>query len=130
MHIQLNPSSGVPIYRQIVDEVRAAFLDGHLREGERLPSVRQLASELGINPATVVKAYDQLEQERLIARRQGQGAFVSDGVQPLLPEERERKLDQLTRQLAINGRRLGYTEREILRRLQRQLKKLRPPDRS
>ncbi len=126
MHIHLNPSSGVPIYRQITDEVKVAFLRGSIRPGDRMPSVRELAGNLGINPTTVVKAYDQLENESLIVRRQGQGAFVADGMQLIHPQALSNLMTQAARQMAIEGRRLGLSEIELLAFLQEELAKLRP----
>jgi len=127
--IDINPNSGIPLYRQIVSSVKAAFLRGYIRPGERLPSVRELAAHLGVNPTTIVKAYDRLEHERLIVRRQGQGAFVADGQQPLHPEERVEILTKHAAQLAIEGRRLGLTERELLELLREELRQLRPEKR-
>jgi len=129
LRIHINPNSGVALYRQIADEVKAAFLRGFIKPGERLPSVRELAVELGMNPTTIVKAYDLLEHERLINRRQGKGAFVADGQQPLHPEERSAHLVKLSKQLAIEGRRLGLSETELVSLLKDELRTLRPTKR-
>ncbi len=119
----------MPLYRQIANEVKAAFLSSRLQAGERLPSVRELAAELAMNPTTIVKAYDLLENERLIVRRQGQGAFVADGRQPLPAGERHALIERLASQLAIEGRRVGLSEDQIEAALRVQLSKLRPgPD--
>lgn len=129
LHLHLQPHSGVPLYRQIVDEVQAACLRGALRPGERLPSVRELATRLGVNPTTIVKAYDTLEGDRRIARHQGQGAFVADA-EPALPErEKEARLARLAGDLAREGRRLGCTETEVVALLRAQLRALRPGER-
>lgn len=126
LRIQIRPNSGLPLYRQIANEVKAAFLRGYVRPGERLPSVRELASELGINPTTVVKAYDLLDRERLVVRRQGQGAFVAGGDEPLRPEERDARIGELAQELALEGRRLGFTEEAIGELVRRELRALRP----
>ncbi|MFO1010216.1 MAG: GntR family transcriptional regulator [Planctomycetota bacterium] len=126
MRIQLAPNSGVPLFRQVANQVKAAFLRGHLAPGDRLPSVRELAKELAINPTTVVKAYEQLERERVITCRQGQGAFVTGGVEPLHQDEREELLSQHASELAREGRRLGMSEQQLLALLESELKKLRP----
>jgi len=126
LHIRINPSSGQPFYRQIADQVKADFLRGFLEAGEQLPSVRELAAELAMNPTTIVKAYDLLENERLIVRRQGKGAFVADGKQPMHAKERAQILRELAARLALEGRRLGLEEHDIEALLQAELKKLRP----
>jgi len=74
---QLDGSSGVPPYLQLVHQVRQSLLLGYLREGDRLPTVKDLAGELAINPNTVVKAYRQLEHEGLAGGRPGQGTFIT-----------------------------------------------------
>lgn len=76
MLIRLNPSSGVPIYLQIVQQIRHSIEIGALTEGDQLPAIRTLAEEIIVSPNTVVKAYDDLEQEGLIRLRQGAGAYV------------------------------------------------------
>jgi len=76
MLIRLNPSSGVPIYLQIVEQIRHSIEIGALTEGDQLPAIRTLAEELIVSPNTVVKAYDDLEQEGLIRLRHGAGAYV------------------------------------------------------
>jgi GntR family transcriptional regulator len=76
MIIRLHPSSGVPIYLQIVEQVRHSIEIGALLEGDQLPTIRTLAEELVVSPNTVVKAYDDLEQRGLIRLRHGAGAFV------------------------------------------------------
>lgn len=74
---QLDGSSGVPPYLQLVHQVRQSVLLGYLREGDRLPTVKELAGDLAINPNTVVKAYRQLEHEGLAGGRPGQGTFIT-----------------------------------------------------
>ena len=129
LHIHIQPHAGPPLYQQIVDEVKSAFLRGAVEAGERLPSVRELAVTLGVNPTTVVKAYDTLANERLIVRRQGQGAFVADGKPALAPEEKESLLAELAHRLALEGLRLGWTETELVAQLRAELRALRPDKR-
>jgi GntR family transcriptional regulator len=74
---RLDGSSGVPPYLQIVHQVRQSLLLGYLREGDRLPTVKEVAGDLAINPNTVVKAYRQLEHEGLAGGRPGQGTFIT-----------------------------------------------------
>jgi GntR family transcriptional regulator len=83
---RLDGSSGVPPYLQIVHQVRQSLLLGYLQEGDRLPTVKDVASDLVINPNTVVKAYRQLEHEGLAAGRPGQGTFITAASAPGQPE--------------------------------------------
>jgi GntR family transcriptional regulator len=79
---RLDGSSGVPPYLQLVHQVRQSVLLGYLREGDRLPTVKEVAGELAINPNTVVKAYRQLEYEDLAGGRPGQGTFITATLAP------------------------------------------------
>ena len=78
MFFRPNPSSGVPIYVQLMEQVKHAIETGALRPGEQLPAIRKVAEELVINPNTVAKVYRELEHEGVIELRQGSGAFVAD----------------------------------------------------
>jgi GntR family transcriptional regulator len=82
---RLDASSGVPPYLQLVHQVRQSMLLGYLREGDRLPTVKELAGDLAINPNTVVKAYRQLEHEGLAGGRPGQGTFITATLAPPPP---------------------------------------------
>ncbi len=83
---RLDGSSGVPPYLQLVHQVRQSLLLGYLREGDRLPTVKDVAADLVINPNTVVKAYRQLEHERLASGRPGQGTFITATGSPAVPQ--------------------------------------------
>jgi GntR family transcriptional regulator len=83
---RLDPASGVPPYLQLVHQVRQSLLLGYLREGDRLPTVKDLASDLALNPNTVVKAYRQLEHEGLAGGRPGQGTFITGTLSPATPD--------------------------------------------
>jgi GntR family transcriptional regulator len=76
MFLSVDPSSGLPVYRQIMDQVRRMIVAGRLAPGDRLPSVRELAGTLGINPLTVGKAYGELERDGAVEMRRGLGMFV------------------------------------------------------
>jgi GntR family transcriptional regulator len=82
-----NPSSGVPIYLQLMEQVKHGIETGALRPGEQLPGIRPLAEELVINPNTVAKAYRELEHEGVIELRHGAGAFVAAGARPRKPTD-------------------------------------------
>ena len=77
LYIHLSDRSPLPRYRQIEQQVRFALTSASLMPGDRLPAVRELASRLGVNPATIIQAYDELEREGLIVRKQGSGTFVA-----------------------------------------------------
>ena len=86
---RLDGSSGVPPYLQLVHQVRQSLLLGYLREGDRLPTVKEVAADLVINPNTVVKAYRQLEHEGIAGGRPGQGTFITATSSPALPEAQQ-----------------------------------------
>jgi GntR family transcriptional regulator len=86
---RLDASSGVPPYLQLVHQVRQSLLLGYLRDGDRLPTVKELAGDLAINPNTVVKAYRQLEHEGLAGGRPGQGTFITATLAPPPPAATE-----------------------------------------
>lgn len=99
-----------PIYRQIRDRVVAMILDGLLKEGDPLPSVRNVATESRVNPLTVLKAYQQLEGENLVEKRRGLGMFVNLGARDLLLQgERQRFLTEQWPEIHATIQRLGLT---------------------
>jgi GntR family transcriptional regulator len=83
MFIKIDPSSGVPIYLQIIQEMKLNIAGGILAPGDKLPSVRNLAIELRVNPNTVSKAYNELEREGMIFTRRGEGTFISERMQDI-----------------------------------------------
>jgi GntR family transcriptional regulator len=88
MLVSLDPKDGRPLYLQIVDEVRRALVVGSLRAEDPLPSVRELAAQLVVNPRTVSQAYGELERQGVVYVRRGQGTFVSPDAQPDRKERR------------------------------------------
>lgn len=105
-----------PIYRQLRDRVVAMVLEGALKEGEALPSVRQVATEYRLNPLTVLKAYQQLADEGLVEKRRGLGMFVAPGAgKALLKDERERFLASEWPKIHAAIQRLGLSAEELLR---------------
>jgi len=104
-----------PIYRQLRDRVVAMVLEGTLKEGEALPSVRQVATEYRLNPLTVLKAYQQLSDEGLVEKRRGLGMFVSPGAgSALMKDERERFLATEWPRIQATIQRLGLSAEELL----------------
>jgi GntR family transcriptional regulator len=115
-----NPSSGVPIYLQLIEQVKHAIETGAIRAGEQLPGIRPLAEELVINPNTVAKAYRELEHEGIIELRHGAGAFVSSnaGAKKLTDKLRAGQTIVAAAVERLHAR--GITDEEI-RRLRRRL---------
>lgn len=106
-----------PIYRQLRDRVIAMILEGVLKEGDPLPSVRNVAAEFRINPLTVLKAYQQLAEEQLVEKRRGRGMYVNVGARAmLLKDERERFLKDEWPRTRAAIERLGLSAEELLRR--------------
>ncbi|HWI51729.1 MAG TPA: GntR family transcriptional regulator [Symbiobacteriaceae bacterium] len=106
MWYHLDPSSGTPIYRQLVDQVQQAVASGVLRAGDRLPSVRDLAVELAVNPNTIAKAYQELERAGVIETPRGKGSFVADREQHISEAERLRQFIEAADKLAADAYRL------------------------
>src|ERR1700710_355063 len=103
-----------PIYRQIRDRVVAMILDGLLKEGDPLPSVRNVAAESRVNPLTVLKAYQELVDEQLVENRRGLGMFVKPGAPELLLQgERQKFLQEEWPRVAARIQRLGLTAKEL-----------------
>mgnify|MGYP001030540141 FL=1 len=125
MWFHIDPSSGTPIYRQIVDQVRQAVAGGTLRPGDRLPSVRDLALELALNPNTVAKAYQELERSGVIETPRGKGSFVTGGDRGLPPRLRREKLELAAERLAAEAYHLGASDDEVVNALRRKLEEAR-----
>jgi GntR family transcriptional regulator len=117
MKFHLDLQSGVPVYRQIIDQVHAARSAGTVGPGDRLPTVRQLAVDLSINPNTVVRAYRELELTGALTTHQGTGTFITDQKLERVDADRERKLDQLVAEFVARAGREGFTVKELRSRL-------------
>lgn len=114
-------NDGQPIYRQLRDRVVAMILDDVLKEGDPLPSVRNVAAESRVNPLTVLKAYQELAGEELVETRRGLGMFVKAGARTLLlAGERQRFLAEQWPRIAATIQRLGLTPEELLDAANRQ----------
>ena len=124
MFINIDPSSGLPIYIQIAQQIKTAVAMGRLQPEEPLPSVRQLAVELAVNPNTVARAYLDLEIEGVIYKRQGAGTFVSSQGVEMSKGERRRVLNELLEKALVEGVNLGLSERELRDAFERVLEKI------
>ena len=114
MTLQIDQRSGVPVYRQIIDQVLGGIAAGKLRAGDQLPTVRQLAVDLAINPNTVVRAYRELEIREVLSTQQGTGTFLTDKKPPVDELERRRRIGQLCGELLSRAGAEGITLPEII----------------
>ena len=107
LFFQIDPQSGLPVYRQLMDQTKHYIASGTLSEGDQLPSIRELATRLAVNPATVVKAYSELQNEGIIEMKQGKGAFVSMGIPKTHMPGRKVQVGRIARQLVVEAQQLG-----------------------
>ena len=108
----VNPKSKQPLYEQLVEQLRRQLILGGMEVGAAMPSVRQLATELGINPNTIQKAYRRMEEEGMIISVPGRGSFVSDDLAEMLKRQRAEQLEQ-TRQMISLCREMGLPKNTI-----------------
>ena len=121
MFERIDPRSPTPIYAQIAERVRVAVAAGELSKGDGLPSVRALASRLRVNPATVVQAYRELEQEKLVEMRQGAGTYILEMSTDSRARERTAAAKRLVRALMEEAARLGIQREDIKKALNGEL---------
>ena len=113
MFDRLDPRSPTPLYAQIAGTIRVAVAAGELERGQTLPSVRQLAVRLRVNPATVVQAYRDLEAEGFVEMRQGAGTFIRDVNQSRRSAELETRAGQIVRAMLADAARMGIDQAAI-----------------
>lgn len=120
----IDPKSGVPLYIQIQEGIKALIVKGAYPPGEQLPTVRQLAVDLRINSNTVARAYSELEREGIISTHQGRGTFVC-GLPEMLEEEvKEQQIDTLLERFLADAYLLGYQAKDVLYRLEQKIKRI------
>ena len=122
MEFEIDTRSGVPLYRQIIEQVKFAIASGGVQAGEQLPTVRQLSVDLSINPNTVIRAYRELEIEGVIESHQGSGTFVSNHKPEIDQLEKQRMLDQILTDLMSRASTYGFTLEEVAEALRRRKK--------
>lgn len=118
IEIQVDPKSGVPFYRQIIDQVKAAIATGTIGPGDRLPTVRQLAVDLSVNPNTVSRAYTELELTGLVETQMGSGTFVGQREVEGDEIERRRLLEQLCQEFLSRASTHGFTLDDVVQTLE------------
>jgi len=111
---RIDLKSGVPFYRQIIEQVKFAMARGDLKPGDQLPTVRQLSVDLSINPNTVIRAYKEMEIEGLLETHQGSGTFVTSQLPEIDHLERQRMLDQILTDLLARASSYGLSLDEVL----------------
>lgn len=116
---QIDPKSGVPIYRQIIDQIRYGMMAGKLTVGEQLPTVRALAVQLKVNLNTVSKAYRELEIQNILETQQGTGTFIGSVTIDIPEKEREKKLNSICTELFNIAGSYGFSVDEIIGELKR-----------
>lgn len=117
--LRLDTTSGVPIYRQIQDQIRCGIAAGQLSPGEQLPTIRALAVELAVNPNTIIKAYSELEHEGLLTSEQGSGTFIA--ARPtgaLSAAQQQAKLQNLCVEFLAQAARYGFSPGEVVQAIQ------------
>ncbi|MGE5594303.1 MAG: GntR family transcriptional regulator [Betaproteobacteria bacterium] len=117
MHISISYNNPVPLYKQIVDQIREKVLSGELAPGESLPSIRQLAEEVGTSVITTKRAYSELEAEGIIVTRAGLGSFVAHLDAERVKAIRMRSLRERLAEIVVDARGSGVTDEELMRLL-------------
>ena len=113
----LDPKNGVPLYRQIINQIRFGIASGQLKTGEQLPTVRALAVELKINLNTIAKAYKELEIQGILESHQGTGTFISSTTVELGNDERDKKLTDICSEFLSVTSSYGFSNKEIIEKL-------------
>ena len=125
VQLHISPSDGVPIYQQILNQIKYLAASGRLCAGDQLPPVRKLAEQLLVNPNTVARAYRELESDGVVASRRGAGVFVANGVSPLARREQNKILHERIDMLLAEAKQMNVdlaTLVKLVRQRERQMK--------
>lgn len=117
MQIQIQTQGGVPIYLQVMQQIKYLVASGRLQTGDELPSIRALAEELIVNPNTIARAYRELELEGVVEKRRTAGTFVADSGSPLARKERLKALKQRVDQLLVETYQMGFELDDVVKLL-------------
>jgi len=117
IQFKLDPKSGVPFYRQIIDQIRYGIASGQLTVGEQLPTVRALAVELKINLNTITKAYKELEIQSILETQQGTGTFIGPKAVVIPEKEKNAKLSDICQEFLMIARSYGFSLEEVINEL-------------
>jgi GntR family transcriptional regulator len=121
IHFNLDPKSGTPFYRQIIDQIRYGIAKGELKIGEQLPTVRALAVELKVNLNTIAKAYKELEIQKVLETQQGTGTFINTSELQISEKEKNKKLQDICNEFSTIALSYGFSINDIINQLQKQL---------
>ena len=116
----LDPRTGIPFYRQIIDQIKFGIASGRLQVGEQLPTVRALAVDLKVNLNTVSKAYKELEIQQVLETQLGTGTFISKSGFNLSDKEKKNKLEQIIQEFLSIGYSYGFAKQDIINELNKQ----------
>jgi GntR family transcriptional regulator len=119
IEFKLDPKSGVPFYKQIIDQIRYGIATGTLEVGEQLPTVRSLAVQLKVNLNTVSKAYRELEIKNVLETQQGTGTFIGSAKVEISTKEKQGKLEGICNELLSIAANYGFTAKEIIEELKK-----------
>jgi GntR family transcriptional regulator len=120
---RLDPKTGIPFYRQVIDQIKFGIAAGNLKVGEQLPTVRALAVELKVNLNTVAKAYKELEIQKILETQQGTGTFVNTNKVHVSNKERENKLKEICNEFTSIAFSYGFSVKDIVDQLQKTKRK-------
>ena len=124
LHFEIDVNAGMPVYRQILDQIKYYVASGILKPGDRLPSIRELAQSLTVNPTTVVRVYADLEHEGIIEMQHGRGAFVTERSFRMSSAQRGRRLRELARRLVVEAAQMGVPGSQVLSAVREELEEL------
>ena len=122
--LNIDATSSTPIYEQIIDEVKEGIIKGIIEPGEKLPSVRELAKMLTLNPNTIQKAYQELERQKVTVTIRGRGTFVSEDYQPRKDEERLMEVSELFKKGIVEAYYMGLTKEDICKLIEKLISEL------
>ncbi|MGV8091531.1 MAG: GntR family transcriptional regulator [Mangrovibacterium sp.] len=115
----LDPRTGIPFYRQIIDQIKFGIAKGNLKIGEQLPTVRALAVDLKVNLNTVAKAYKELEIQNILTTQQGTGTFISDAGITISEKEKNRKLKEICDEFSTIALSYGFSVDDLIQEMQK-----------
>ncbi|MFK8110929.1 MAG: GntR family transcriptional regulator [Rubripirellula sp.] len=124
LRLQVTTGSSLPIYRQVIDQIRHAVASEKIKVGEPLPSVRALAGELLVNPNTIAKAYSALVRDGVLESQQGRGYFVAERREIYTRKERQRRLEEVLDPFLAEAITLGFDEQQIVDEIRKRLARM------
>jgi GntR family transcriptional regulator len=124
LYLKIDHSSGIPVSAQIVEQVKYLVVSGKLKPGERIPSVRGLATELKLNPTTVARVYRQLEAEEIIYSQPGRGTFIAHRRSALTAAEKQNRMAGDIRKIVVEAGRIGLGYSELVELMEEEIRRI------